>query len=246
MDRKLWVIGDSFAGMYPDNWIEELVKHFHGTDWYVSSNGGRDVQTIIDIFLRNLKSIKKDDFVILFLPTCERGRLPLKTPTMDVEWSNNLIEMKDKLQHINYFIGHQNYKDDQDYKTLEEPLTGISDKDLANPNFHINYNLMEIVNSSIATKKNYEEIIKSLKTYLPFELLICSWTDEFDIPEVFTHTKIKEALGFWETQSMLFYETNGKEGIRGDAHWIPKMHKAFAEHIIKSYPQYFGYESKIL
>ena len=62
MDRKLWVIGDSFAGMYPDNWIEELVKHFNGNDWYVSSNGGRDVQTIIDIFLRNLKSIKKDDY----------------------------------------------------------------------------------------------------------------------------------------------------------------------------------------
>ena len=96
------------------------------------------------------------------------------------------------------------------------------------------------------SRKNYEEIIKSLKAYLPFELLICSWTDELDIPEVFTHTKIKEALGFWETQSMLFYKTNGKEGIRGDAHWIPKMHKAFAEHIIKSYPQYFGYESKIL
>ena len=246
MDRKLWIIGDSFTGMYPDNWMQEIIKYFDGDDWYVSSNGGRDVQTIIDILLRNLKSIKKDDFVILFLPTCKRGRLPLKTPTMDVEWSKTLIEMKDKLQHVNYFIGHQNYNDGQDYKTLEEPLTGISDKDLANPNFHINYNLMEIVNSSIATKKNYEEIIKSLKAYLPFELLICSWTDELDIPEVFTHTKIKEALGFWETQSMLFYKTNGKEGIRGDAHWIPKMHKAFAEHIIKSYPQYFGYESKIL
>jgi len=246
MDRKLWVIGDSFTGMYPDNWIQELIKYFDGNDWYVSSNGSRDIQTIIDIFLRNLKSIKKDDFVILFLPTCERGRLPLKTPLMDVEWSNNLIKREHKLKHINYFIGYQNYQDNQDYKTLEEPLTGISHNDLSNPNFHINYNLMKIVNCSIATKKNYEEIIQSLKAYLPFELFICSWADEFDIPEIFTHTKIKEALGFWETQSTLFYETNGKEGKKNDAHWNPKMHKAFAEHIIKKYPQYFGHESKIL
>ena len=28
MDRKLWIIGDSFTGMYPDNWMQEIIKYF--------------------------------------------------------------------------------------------------------------------------------------------------------------------------------------------------------------------------
>jgi hypothetical protein len=240
INRKLWVIGDSFTGMYPNTWINHLIKNFNGNDFYISSNGSRDVQSILDIFLRNLKDIGPDDLVILFLPTLKRGRLPLKTPKTDVEYSKTLLQEDDKKKHLDYFIGIHSYQFGIEHKTLEEPLTDISDKDFENLNFKLNYNLVEIVNSSNASKNNFEEIIKSLKSYLPFELLIYSWTDELDISEVFTYSKIEKMLGFWESSHMLYNKTKGELGVKDDFHWSDNMNDAFGNYIVKEYPKYFN------
>ena len=51
-NRKIWIIGDSFTGSYPNAWIFKVCEQFIGEDYYVSSKGSRDTQTIIDIFLR--------------------------------------------------------------------------------------------------------------------------------------------------------------------------------------------------
>ena len=64
---KLWIIGDSFAGsgkIGEEAWTQQICSKFKGDEYYVSSKGGRDFQTILDIFLRNLKDIKKNDIVI--------------------------------------------------------------------------------------------------------------------------------------------------------------------------------------
>ena len=60
----LWVFGDSFTGMHhgvngTESWMWLVYKSFVGNKLHISSKGSRDVQTIIDIFLRNLKDIKK-------------------------------------------------------------------------------------------------------------------------------------------------------------------------------------------
>ena len=57
---------------------------------------------------------------------------------------------------------------------------------------------------------------------------------------------ITKNLNMWTSLHDEYESSNGKTGQKNDSHWNSKMHKVFAEHIIKSYPQYFGYESKIL
>jgi hypothetical protein len=93
MDRKIWIIGDSFTmiddSRYGKNsWPKVCIDHFKGDDCYVSSMGSRDIETVFDIFLENLYKIKQDDFVILMLPTLIRFRLPLANPYINVIYSN--------------------------------------------------------------------------------------------------------------------------------------------------------------
>lgn len=244
MDKKLWIIGDSFTGIHDNSWPKLLINTFKGNDFYISSHGSRDIQTILDIFLRNLKEIKKDDLVILFLPTLNRFRLPLETPRTDVEFSKFLKVENEKRKHLDYFIGAHSYQLIDESKKLEEPLSKISEKDFANTNFPLNYNLAQIVNASIASKNNFEEIIKSLKSYLPFRLMIFSWENEFDIEEIITRSKIEKEIGFWESLHMLYNKTNGEMGVADDFHWSNDMHRAFAHYIIVNNPEYFGYEYK--
>jgi hypothetical protein len=243
MNRKLWIIGDSFAGTYDDAWVKTISGKFDG-NYQVSSYGSRDIQTIVDIFLRNLKNIKENDLVILTLPTLRRGRLPLENPTIDVELSNEYINVVDKQKYLDYFVGLGQYTPSNPQHILEQPLTGVSDKDLLSEDFKFNYNLLAIVHSSNAAKNNFQEMFKSFKSYFPFEIIIWSWTNEWDIPEVLTRAKIEEILGFWESHHSLFNESDGELGKKDDFHWSKKMNDAFAEYIIKSYPQYFDYESK--
>ena len=243
MNRKLWIIGDSFAGVYDNAWVKTISDKFDG-NYQVSSYGSRDVQTIVDIFLRNLKNIKENDLVILTLPTLRRVRLPLQTGLMDVEYSNEYCHNVDKRKYLDYFVGHGQYTLENPEHILEQPLTGISDKDLLDENFKFNLNLLTIINSSDAVKNSFQEMFKSFKSYFPFEIIIWSWTNEWDIPEILTRAKIEEILGFWESHHILFNESDGELGIKDDFHWSKKMNDAFAKHIIKSYPQYFDYESK--
>jgi hypothetical protein len=93
MDRKLWIIGDSFTMIdterYGKNsWPSILSNAFNGKEWYVSSMSSRDIETVFDIFLENLYKINSDDFVILMLPTLTRFRLPLANPYVNVTSSN--------------------------------------------------------------------------------------------------------------------------------------------------------------
>ena len=61
-----------------------------------------------------------------------------------------------------------------------------------------------------------------------------------------TRDVITDELGIWETLHDVWNNTNGERGDKTDVHWSEDMNIKFAEHIIKSYPQYFDYESKIL
>jgi len=238
MNRKLWIIGDSFAGVYDNAWVKTISDKFDG-NYQVSYYGSRDVQTIVDIFLRNLKNIKENDLVILTLPTLRRVRLPLQTGLMDVELSNEYCHTVDKRNYLDYFVGFGQYTLNNPEHILEQPLTGISDKDLLDENFKFNLNLLTIINSSDAVKNSFQEMFKSFKSYFPFKIIIWSWTNEWDIPEVLTRAKIEEILGFWESHHSLFNESDGELGKKDDFHWSKKMNDAFANYLIVKYPQYF-------
>ena len=59
MDRKIWIIGDSFTmidtGRYGENsWPDTCINNFKGEDYYISTVGSIDIQTVFDILLENL------------------------------------------------------------------------------------------------------------------------------------------------------------------------------------------------
>ncbi len=234
---KLWIIGDSFAGSGPDSWVRQICLKFKGEKYYASSRGSRDFQTILDIFLRNLKNIQKDDFVILIIPSLSRIRLPLETPLTDVEHSNEFKLFEDKKNILDYFVGSHSYMKSNPELKLEYPLTNIEESTLKN---ETNNSIWPITNSSNASKKNYIEILKSLKEYLPFEIFIWSWENEIESDIVMNKNQIVDAIGFWHTLRQLYEETNGQDGHPGDSHWSPKTHRAFADYLIVKFPQFFN------
>lgn len=239
MDNKLWIFGDSFANSGDRtkgeiHWTQIVCDKFKGKEYQVSSKGSRDFQTILDIFLRNLKNISKDDFVILIIPSLGRVRLPLKTPIVDIELSNNK-EPNWIESNIDYFMGQASYRNQSPKCELESPLTGI-DEFILNEKIEIT----SIINDSNASKNNYLEIIQSLKSYLPFEIFVWTWDNQIESEFVLNRKQITEIIGYWHTLRDLYEETNGECGKFGDAHFSPKMHKAFADYLIIKFPQFFN------
>ena len=261
-DSKLWIIGDSFTGMgaYHNSWQYLLYEKFKGKHIYVSSRGSRDIQTIFDIFLQNLYKINPNDFVILMLPTLTRFRLPLVHPFIDVEWSNDLVANKINGIHMNSFIGNSAYasqasdipsigKEEMHKKqfTLEWPLNHLN-PNIFEPNTsdkEQNFaNIMQMINSSKVFANNWNSILKSTQSYVPFKLVYYSWANELDSSIVNTRSVLTNQLGIWETLNDEYNKTNGQSGRKDDVHWSRDMNIKFAEHIIKNYPQYFSYGDK--
>jgi hypothetical protein len=246
MDNKLWIFGDSFANCGDTtkgeiHWPQIICSKFKGENYHVSSKVSRDFQTILDIFLRNLKDISNNDFVILIVPSLGRVRVPLQIPVMDVEHSNIKHNYNWRSNHIDYFMGESSYRNETKYNILENPLTNIDEHILRKK-----LEISSIINDSDASKNNYLKIIESLKSYLPFEIFIWSWDNQIESELVLNRNEITEIIGYWHTLRDLYKETNGEEGKMGDVHFSPKMHKAFADYLIIKFPQYFDYESKIL
>ena len=235
---KLWIIGDSFTGYDNGYWTEILSSKFKG-NFYISSKGSRDYQTILDIFFRNLKDIQKDDLVILTIPTLERTRLPLKTPNIDVEYSNEYTTFNTKKDILDYFIGPPNYQKVKE-KELEEPLTNLPDEFFNNKNLGLTDKLWSIVNTSASNVKNVSEILESVKAFVPFQLYIWSWTDELNEKVIENRKKITKEIGFWESQHILWKNTNGEYGKKDDFHFSLKMHQSFADYLIVKFPQFFN------
>lgn len=239
---KLWIIGDSFTGasVNKNYWPQILCNKFKGNDYYVSSKSSRDFQTILDIFLRNLKDISAEDFVILVLPTLARVRVPRRNEICDVEhcsYENEGHELL-KYKHHDFFMGAHAYQPDNLTSSdteLEHPLTGISINEL-DKKLETNY----IINFSNASKKNYIEILKSLIEYLPFKIFIWSWENELESEIITTKNEITKEIGFWHTIHDVWEETNGIDGIKADGHFSLKMHRAFADYLIVKFPQFFN------
>lgn len=243
-EQKLWIIGDSFTGNSNDlnTWTWLLYQSFIGKRLYISSQSSRDAQTVIDVFLRNLKDIKNDDFVILMMPTMARYRLPLKEARYDVELHSEFTQSGQKQYHLDYFMGNNYYSSTQESKLIEEPIDLIDFKNFikTKPNEEPNTDsIITLINSSNANIKNTNEILKSFLQYFPFKIAIYSWADELDESIVMTKSKIIENIGIWHTKGNEWEESNGEFGKKSDSHWSVKMDKAISDFIIKTYPEYF-------
>ena len=85
---KLIVIGDSFVvpitysknyNIKTDYWVKVLTQFdmFKEKELYVDGRGGRDIQTIIDNWIKVLPILNEDDFLIIAIPFFKRTRIPV-------------------------------------------------------------------------------------------------------------------------------------------------------------------------
>jgi uncharacterized protein YfkK (UPF0435 family) len=266
-NQKLWVIGDSFANLRhgKESWQLLLKDKFVGDSAIVSGRGGRDIQTIIDIFLKSLHLINDNDFVVLVLPTSARVRYPMKSsrlyldyqPKGDIEILKNTISDEFTAYHANSTY-HSDVK-----KELIYPLDIINDTMIEDLDEHdrekyytqrdilnffkkkskLSYNqISTIINTSEAVLSNYNKQFYSFSKSFKFKTIFLSWSDDFNIfdkTNVITKSKLEDTLGKLQTQHELYIETNGEFGVYGDWHWSVFTDKKISEYIINNNSNYF-------
>ena len=264
-NQKLWIFGDSFATIRNGemSWQILLKNKFVGSDMIVSARGGRDIQTIIDIFLKSLHLIDDNDLVIMILPTTTRVRYPLKESLLNLELSNDL-----KNDTIKQFVSdgftayHPNSVYHKDIKSkLIFPLDVIDDtmieditenlgnreryyniteiKKILNKKQKLSYNqIATIINTSNTTLENYNNQFYSFSKAFKFKTIFFSWSNDFEIfdKSVVISNKQIENL---QTQHELYVESNKQFGEYGDHHWSDNGNKEFSEFIIKNNSNYF-------
>lgn len=225
--KRIFTIGDSFCVSHwikpPDDeneyfWVSELEKKL--LDFKIINNGhpSRDVQTIIDIWIKTLKYVKQDDVIIVCLPFFKRTRLPLH----QVNYIHNVNE---NYEMITRFIGTYSYNNNRE--TLE-----FWGKEKSSQFFQDKLSYQEIINSSKSNQLNTIDIIESLIEFSKIKTYVFTW-DIMDFKSKYIEDKndITDKIGFWETHYDVYKNTDGKFGMVGDFHWSHKMNKAFSEYV---------------
>lgn len=228
MKNNLFIIGDSFCRdtFYVEPrinetksfWVSDLKKKLGNVDLLCDAEPSRDLQTIIDNWIKVINNVKKNDYLIICVPYFRRTRLPLD------EKSYKIIELNET-KLINRFVGTHSYNneklefwgDDYDLKFFSENLS-----------------VQEIINSSISSQKNFIEIIESLYHLTNGKKYVFSW-DEMDVKSNYIENKetIIKNIGVWETHKDVYYETDGKFGSKNDIHWSFRMNDLFADYVFE-------------
>lgn len=219
--KKLIIIGDSFALGFTDLKYcnldsDYLIKPFKdlGYEIHIDGQPSRDVQTIIDTWIKYLPLVNENDVFIILLPFFGRTRLPL----------SNVIKKGDEFKIPNYFIGTKSY-----HKNIKLDFWS---NDFEPEYFYKKMEMQEMINSSYSSKKNYLEIIDSLYKITKSKKIILSWVNiEIDNDFIFDKNKITEQIGFWETLGDQYKKTNGQQGVENDLHWSVDMYKKIIEFI---------------
>lgn len=228
MKNNLFIIGDSFCRdtFYVEPrinetksfWVSDLKKKLGNVDLLCDAEPSRDLQTIIDNWIKVINNVKKNDYLIICVPYFRRTRLPLD------EKSYKIIELNET-KLINRFVGTHSYNneklefwgDDYDLKFFSENLS-----------------VQEIINSSISSQKNFIEIIESLYHLTNGKKYVFSW-DEMDVKSNYIENKetIIKNIGVWETHKDVYYETDGEFGSKNDIHWSFRMNDLFADYVFE-------------
>ena len=270
-NQKLWIIGDSFAAMRNGklSWQYLLKERFVGKDLIISTRGGRDIQTIIEIYLKCLHIIADDDLVILMLPTTARVRYPITNPKICLDFGENL--KMDKLNEsvedsfIAYHANsnyHSNIKKDLIHPLNVIPDTLIEDlyenefdRETYYNEFELNYflnnsskfsynQLSTIINTSKPVLDNYNKQFYSFSKAFKFKTLFLSWSYDFDTlgndSNIIGRSELEKNMGELETLHALFLKSNGEDGIEGDFHWSKNADKKIYEYIVKNNSKYFN------
>lgn len=107
--RTIFIFGDSFCIRSRLSWVDILINNYN-LRVYNASKGGARCSYMLDAFKKNLKRIKKDDFVIICWSDKNREHLNVANPKwqeiIDNKYQNTLIEAKQLLEtnNINHVI----------------------------------------------------------------------------------------------------------------------------------------------
>lgn len=231
MKNNLFVIGDSFCrnSFYveaPSNqnkcfWAQDLSDKL-GTGLICDGEPSRDVQTIIDNWIKILSLIKPEDYLVICIPFFKRTRLPLS------EKEYQLFEI-DNVKYTNRFVGTSSYNN----KNTEIETFG---KQYDSKTFENDLRIQEIINGSKASQLNQIEVIESLDALTNGKTFVFSW-DNMDFKSHVIEDKdvLTKNIGEWETHRDVFYRSNGNHGLENDFHWSYKMNELFAEHLHKKF-----------
>lgn len=230
--NRIFIIGDSFCHFLPTSksfyqnsknatikWNQWLTWEYPNIEIVNDSYVSRDLQTIIDNWIKIIPQLNTKDFLILGIPSYFRQRVPLSMK----DWQKNSWS-KGKI--TNRFVTHHSW-----YTTESEKIyVGNSEITKDELNYYIGF--FETLMASNSVAYNYIELIDSLYNITPCKKYLFSW-DDLDPSSKYIDTKsiLTKKLGMWTTESDLYNQSNGEYGIKDDFHWDYRTERRFFEFI---------------
>ena len=220
MSNKIYVIGDSFVDgcKYAlgfdeeyDDWCKLLQSFNSDFELCVDGHPSRDIQTIIDNWIKLIPYINSTDYLIICVPAFGRTRLPMTKKKWNTSKLNSNI--------INRFIGTSSY----DGKLLLDEIDN-SEKEIKKLNYQ------KLINSTQSSILNQLEVMDSLIQLSKCKTIVFSWDNvDYDFEWMWDRKKIESSIRTpFHTLDDDWNETNGKCGKFGDLHWSGKYNRLFA------------------
>lgn len=224
MNNRLFIIGDSFASPSNDGSFYGKILREELPEIEVSwgGQGSRDVQSIIDDWIKLLPHLTENDYLIVAIPVFFRTRLPLS----EDNWKDSgLIGMN----FINRFIGTQSYLEGTDLEFFGRTFNVAYLENITNNE--------RIINSTKASEINFFEVIDALRKITKAKNYVFSWAEFERSPKPFDdYVELKRKIGIWRTMRDDFLEFGTKYvNTEFDEHWQKDTHIAFAQMIIKEF-----------
>lgn len=230
--NRLFIIGDSFACPSNDQSFYGKILKEHFPEILVSWSGksSRDMQSIIDDWIKLLPYLTENDYLIVAIPVFYRTRLPLA----EKNWENTNMN---GINFKNRFVGTQSYGNRTELEFFGDAFDGVYLENLTNT--------QRVINSTKVSEINFFEVILSLRKITKAKNYAFSWA-EFESPQkpFDDYEKLKEKIGIWRTIRDDFFEFGSDNpNDEHDRHWQKDTHLAFAKMIAEEFNlKKIGYE----
>lgn len=228
MNKKILFIGDSWVtNIFKSGCPEPTSEIFNfwienGFNPYFLGSPSRDTQTIIDIWIKYIPYLSKDDLLVIFLPIFGRTRLP--NSDYGEHYVNNEIP-----RFNDYFLGGKSYN--PKFNFLE-----IWGNQYNYEYFSEKLETQELINGSVASILNFTEIIDSLYKITSCKKIVHCWDHKkIDSDVIIYREEMTKLIGEWETRADVHVKTNYEKEKEGDHHWSDEMNMKFMNFLIKYY-----------
>lgn len=217
--NNCYIFGDSFTAQPSDPtknesqkivfWVDMLKENYNV---FLYAESSRDLQTILDTWIKVLPNMNQDNCIVVGLPYFSRWRMPR--------------DESDYKKENEQLVRHVGQHGPSEIKVETVIRDGLEERLFEN----------QIINSSKASSLNYKEVIESLVQLSKCKVILWSWArfkEGFKPKGLYDKTDLEKELGYWGTMQDVFDRTNGKYGVNGDLHWDEKTQKLFYQFIKK-------------